>query len=141
MRVNLIKSIWITAVIAVVFLLVAASPSIAAPCAEMTAENCDSSPYHHKKASIPMCCLTADCLLSHCSLSNAADNKVLLPNRFIPNKNFCIAVPKTSVCNQTSPNLKKPLQRERPQEIPPNIYTDTEYHCRDCLSSEEPHQV
>ena len=136
MRRNPMKSILI-AVITAVLILVAA-PIVAAASMDRTADNCDSSPYH-EKASIPICCLTADCPLSHCSLSNTADNKVLLISRFIPNKNVYIALSKTSVSTEASPNPKKPLQRERSQEVP--SHTRTEYHCRNCLDSEEPHQV
>ena len=136
MRRSTMKLILI-AVITAVLILVAA-PTIAAASMDMTADSCNSSPYH-EKASIPTCCLTADCLLYNCSLSNAADNKVLLTSRFIPNKNVYIALSKTSVSNETSPNPKKPLQRELSWELPSHPYT--EYHCRNCLDSEDPHQI
>jgi len=124
------------AVITAVFILVAA-PTITAASMDMTADSCNSSPYH-EKASIPTCCLTADCLLCSCSLSNAADNKVLLASRFIPKKNVYLAWSKTSVSTETSPNPKKPLQRDPTQELP-SLF-DTEYHCRNCLDSEDSHQ-
>jgi len=130
------KPILIAVIIAVLILV--AAPTIAAASMDRTTDSCDSSPYH-EKASIPICCLTADCPLSHCSLSNAANNKVLLPSRFIPNKKFYIALSKTSVCTETSPDPKKPLQRELSQELP--SHPCTEYHCRNCLDSEEPPQV
>jgi len=125
------------AVITAVLILVAA-PTIAAASMDMTTDSCNSSPYH-EKSSIPTCCLTADCLLSHCILTNAVDNEVLLASRFIPNKNVYIALSKTSVSTEASPNPKKPLQRDPSQELP--SYPCTEYHCRNCLDSEEPHQV
>ena len=134
---NSIKSIWISVIIAVVLLLVAA-PTIAAASMNRTADNCDSDPYH-EKASIPLCCLTANCPLTHCSLSNAADNKVLIPNRSTPKENVYLAWFATSVTMETSLNPKKPLQREPAQELPSYLYT--EYHCRNCLDSEEPPQV
>ncbi len=136
MRRNPMKSILI-AVITAVLILVAA-PTIAAASIDRTTDRCDSGPYH-EKASIPSCCLTADYLLSHCCLSNAGDNKVLFISRFIPNKNVYIALSKTSVSTEASPNPKKPLQRESFQELPSHLHT--EYHCRNCLDSEEPHQV
>ncbi len=136
MRRNTIKLILI-AVITAVLILVAA-PAIAAASINRTTDSCDSGPYH-EKAAIPICCLMADCPLCHCTLSSATDNKVLLISRFIPNKDVYIALPKTSVSTEASPDPKTPLQRERSQEVP--SHTRTEYHCRNCLDSEEPPQV
>jgi len=136
MRRNTMKPILI-AVITAVLILVAA-PTIAASSMERTPDSCDPNPLH-TNSSVPTCCLTADCLLSDCSLSNTTDDKVMLTSRPIPNKNVYIALSKTSMSNETSPNPKKPLQREPSQELP--SYPCTEYHCRNCLDSEEPHQV
>ena len=130
------KSILI-AVITAVLILVAA-PTVAAASMEMTPNSCDTNPLH-TNSSIPTCCLTADCLLSGCSLSNTIDDKVLLTSRPIPNKNFYIALYRTSVSTKTSLDPQNPLQRDPTQELPTYLYT--EYHCRNCLDSEEPHQV
>ena len=137
MRENLIKSIWIAVIIAVVLMLVT-SPSTADACMDRTADNFDSDPFQ-KESTVPLCCLTADYPLSHCILTNAVDNEVLLPNRSTAKENVYIALSKTNVSTEASPNPKKPLQRERSQEVP--SHTCTEYHCRNCLDSEEPHQV
>ena len=137
MRKNSIKSICIAVIMAVVLLLVA-SPTISAASMEMTDENCDSNPYH-EGADVPLCCLTSGHPLSHCILTNAVDNEVLLTSRFIPNKNIYLTWSKTSVTTETSLNPKKPLQREPAQELASYLYT--EYHCRNCLDSEEPPQV
>ena len=136
MRMNLIKTILIIVITAVLILV--AAPTIAVASIDMTADNCDSCLFN-EEPSIPTCCLTVDCLLSNCSLSNAADNEVLLTSRFIPNKNVYIALYRKSVFTKTSLDPPKPLQREFSQESPSYIYT--EYHCRNCLDSEEPPQV
>jgi len=136
MRRNTMKSILI-AVITAVLILVAA-PTVDAVSMEMTPNSCDTNPLH-TNSSIPTCCLTANCLLSDCSLSNTTDDKVLLTSRPIPNKNFYIALYRTSVSTKTSLAPQKPLQRDPTQELPTYLYT--EYHCRNCLDSEEPLQV
>ncbi len=137
MRTNPIKSIWIAVIIAAVLLLVV-SPSVAAACMDRTADNFDSDPCQ-KEAAVPLCCLTADCPLSHCILTNAVDNEVLLPNRSTPKENVYLAWSATSVTTETSLNPQKPLQWEPAKELPSYLYT--EYHCRNCLDSEEPPQV
>ena len=132
------KPILIAVIIAAVLLLVV-SPSVAAACMDRTADNCDSNPFQ-EGAAIPLCCcLTAGWLSCNCSLSNSSDNEVLLPNRSTLEENVYMALPQTSVTTETSPNPKKPLQREPSQELPSCLYT--EYHCRNCLDSEEPPQV
>ena len=136
MRRNTMKLIWISVITAT--LLMVAAPTIAVASMDMTADNCDSGPFH-EDSSIPICCLMADCPLSHCSISNTADNKVLFFNRSTPKDNIYLAWSKTSVPTETSPNPKKPLQRELSQELP--SYLHTECHCRNCLNSEEPHQI
>jgi len=130
---NSTKTILI-AVIAAVLILVAA-PTVATASMEMAPDSCDTNPLH-TKSSFPACCLTADCLLSDCSLSNTTDDKVLLTSRSIPNKNVHVALSKTSVSNETSPNPKKPLQQAVFQEFPSSPCT--QYHCRKSLDSEEP---
>jgi len=137
MRANLIKSIWIAVIIAVVLMLVT-SPSTAAACMEMTADNFDSDAYQ-KEAAVPPCCLTADCPLSHHILTNVVDNEVILPNRSTPKENVYLVWSATSVTTETSLDPQKPLQREPAQELPSYLYS--EYHCRNCLDSEEPPQV
>jgi hypothetical protein len=137
MCVNLIKSIWIAVIIAVVLTLVT-SPSTAAACMEMTADNCDSDPYQ-KEAAVPPCCLTADCPVSHHILANVVDNEVILPNRSIPEENIYPICFATSVTTETSLDPQKSLQREPSQELPSYLYS--EYHCRNCLDSEELPQV
>ena len=136
MRGNLMKSILIVVITAVLILV--AAPTVAAASMEMAPDSCDTNPLH-TKSSIPICCLTADCLLSDCSLSNTTDDKVLLTSRFIPNKNVYTALYRKSVFTKTSLDPPKPLQREFSKELP--SYPCTEYHCRNCLDSEEPPQV
>ena len=136
MRRNSMKSILI-AVITAVLILVAA-PTVDAASMEMTPNSCDTNPLH-TNSSIPTCCLTADCLLSGCSLSNTTADKVLLTSRHIPNKNFYIALYTTSVSTKTSLDPQKHLQMDPTQELPTYLYT--EYHCRNCLDSEDPLQV
>ena len=130
------KSILIV-VIATVLILVAA-PTVATASMEMMPNSCDTNPLQ-KNFPILTCCLTTDCLLSDCSLSNTTADKVLLTSRSIPNKNFYIALYRTSVSTKTSLDPQNPLQRDPTQELPTYLYT--EYHCRNCLDSEEPHQV
>jgi hypothetical protein len=134
---NLKKSTWIAVIIAVVLMLVT-SPSTATACTEMIADNFNSDTYQ-KEAALPPCCLTVDCLLSHHSLTNVVDNEVILPNHFTPEENVYLVRFATSVTTETSLNPKKPSQREPSQELPSYLYT--EYHCRNCLDSEEPLQV
>ena len=136
MRMNLIKAILIVVITAVLILI--ATPVVATASMEMTTNGCDTNPLH-TKPSIPTCCLTADCPLTQCSLSNAVDNKVLLPSRFIPNKNVHITLHKTSVITDTSFDPQKLLQRDPTQELSSHLFS--EYHCRNCLDSEEPPQV
>ncbi len=136
MRRNTMKSILIVVITAVLILV--AAPSVAAACMDRTADNFDSAPWQ-KEAAVPLCCLTADCPLSHCILTNAVDNEVLLPNRSTPKENVYLDWSATSVTMETSLNPKKPLQREPAQELPSYLYTD--YHCRNYLDSEEPPQV
>ena len=136
MRRNTMKLILIAVITAVLIMVVA--PMVAAASMEMTPNSCDTNPLH-TNSSIPTCCLTADCLLSDCSLSKTTDDKVLLTTRPIPNKNFCIALYRTSVSTKTSLDPQKPLQQEFSQELP--SHPCTEYHCRNCIDSEEPHQV
>lgn len=136
MNVHPTKIILIAVVTALLILL--AAPTIAIASMEMTPSSCDTNPLH-TKPSIPICCVTADCLLSHCSLSNAAASEVLLPSRSTLDKNVHIGQPKTSVSTETSPDSKIPQQREPSQESPPHL--NTTYHCRNSLDSEEPPQV
>ena len=137
MRVNLIKSIWIAVIIAIVLTLVT-SPSGAAACTEMTSDNFDSDPCQEESA-IPLCCLTVDYPLSNCILTNPIDNEVILTNCSTPKENVYLVWSVTSMTTETSRNPKKPLQREPAQELPSCLYS--EYHCRNCLDSEEPPQV
>ncbi len=137
MRANLIKSTWIAVIIAVVLIFVT-SPSTAAACMEMTADNFDFDPCQ-KEAAVPSCCLTAECSLSHHILTNGVDNEVLLPNRSTPKENAYLVWSATSVTTETSLDPQKPLQRDPTQELPSHLYS--EYHCRNCLDSEEPPQV
>ena len=137
MHKNLTKSIWIAVIIAVVLTLVT-SPSTAAACMEMTADNFDSDPCQ-KESAVPLCCLTTDCLLRHHILTNGVDNEVLLPNRSTPKENVYPVCSATSVVTETSLDPQKPLQRDPTQELPTYLYT--EYHCRNCLDSEEPPQA
>ena len=134
MRRNPFKSIWIAVIIAIVLMLVT-SPSTAAACMEMTADNFDSDACQ-KEAAAPPCCLTADCPLSHHILTNVVDNEVLLPNSSTPKDNVYLVWSVTSVTTETSLDPQKPLQRDSTQELPTYLYT--EYHCRNCLDSEEP---
>ncbi len=136
MRRNPMKSIWIAVIVAVLILV--AAPTVAAASMAMTADNCDSDPCQ-KEAAVQPCCLTADYPLSHCILTNAVDNEVLLPNHSTPKENVYLAWSATSVTTETSLNPKKPLQREPAQELSSYFYS--EYHCRNCLDSEEPPQV
>ena len=133
---NFKKSILMVVITAV--LIIAAAPTIAAASVGGTTDSCDSSP-HHEKASMPLCCLIGDCPLTHCILSSAVDNNVLLPGRFIPNKNVHIALSKTSVPSETSLNPQKPFPQAPVQELP--LYLYTEYRCRNCLNSEDPYQI
>ena len=137
MRTNSIKSIWIAVIIAVVLTLVT-SPSTAAACMEMTADNFDSDPCQ-KEAAVPPCCLTADCLLGHRILTNAVDNEVILPNRFTLEEYAYLVWSTTSVTTEPSLDPQKLLQQEPTQELP--FRRCTEYHCRNCLDSEEPPHV
>ena len=137
MNANTIKPTWIAVIVATILLLIT-SPSIAAASMEMTTENCDYSS-HQGGATIPQCCLMSDYPLSHCILTNTADIKVLHTNRFIPNKIVYLAWSKTDVTTETSLNPKKPLQWTPAKELPSYCYS--EYHCRNCLNSEEPPQV
>ena len=137
MRANLIKSIWIAVVTAVVLMLVT-SPSTAAACTEMTADNFDSEVYQ-KEATVSPCCLTAECRLSHHVIANVVDSDVVLPERSTSKENIYIVWSATSVTTETSLGPQGPLQREPAQELPPCLHS--EYHCRDCLDSEEPPQV
>ncbi len=137
MRRNPFKSIWIAVIIAIVLMLVT-SPSTAAACMEMTADNFDFDPVQ-EEAAVPSCCLTADCLLSHHILTNVVDNEVIFPNRSTPKENVYLVWSATSVTIETSLDPQKPLQRDPTQELPSHLYS--EYHCRNCLDSEEPPQV
>ncbi len=136
MRRNTLKSILIVVITAVLILV--AAPSVAAACMDRTADNFDSAPWQ-KEAAVPLCCLTADCPLSHCTLTNAVDKEILLPNRSAPKENVYMALSQTSVTTETFLNPQKPLQWEPAKELPSYLYT--EYHCRNCLDSEEPPQV
>ncbi len=137
MHANPIKSIWIVIIITVTILSVA-SPHIAAASMDSAVDNCDSGPYH-EKSFVPMFCLTGDCLLDNCCLSNAADNIILPPGRFFPINNVYIAVSNTGASTVTPHNSQRPLQRYPTQEL--STYLCTEYHCRNCLDSEEPHNI
>lgn len=138
MRANLAKSTWFVAIVATILLLVA-SPSVAAASMDCTAETHDSS-HCQEGAAIPQCCcLMANCTLSYCILTSTVTNEVLLPSRLTPNENVYMAWSQTSVTTETPLNPKKPFQRDPPQELPSRLHT--EYHCRNCLNSEEPHQV
>ena len=137
MRANPMKSIWIAVIIAAVLLLVAA-PGIAAASMEKAADNCDPNPCQ-EGAVIPPCCLAANCLLSHCILSSAVASEVLPPSRLTQNEDVYPAWSPASLTPETSLNPQKPFQRDPTQELPSHLCT--EYHCRNCLNSEEPHQV
>ncbi len=137
MCVNPIKSIWIAVIIAIVLLLVA-SPGVAASSVDRTVDNLDSDSCQ-EGAAVPLCCLMADCPLSHCILTKAVNNECLLPNRSTPKENVDLVWSPTSVTAETSINPKKPFQLDPIQELPSDLFTA--YHCRNCLSSEEPSQV
>ncbi len=137
MRRNPFKSIWIAVIIAIALMLVT-SPSTAAACMEITADSFDFDPFQ-KETAVPPCCLTADYLLSHHILTNAVDNEVLLPNRSTSKENVYPVWSATSVTTETSLDPQEPLQRDPTQELLTYLYT--EYHCRNCLDSEEPPQV
>jgi len=134
---NTFKSIGIVVITAVVLML-AASPGTAAACKDMPSDNHNSGAFQIQTTALP-CCLTADCLSSSHLLTNEVDNEIILPNRSNPEENDCIVLPQTSVSTETSPNPNKSLPREPAQELPSSLYT--EYHCRNCLDSEEPLQV
>ncbi len=137
MRTNPVKSIWIAVIIAVVLMLVT-SPSIVAACTDMAANNFDSDVWQ-KKVAVPPCCLTADYPLSHHILTKVVDNEVILPNRSTPKENVYLVRSATSVTTETSLDPQEPLQRDPTQELPSYLYS--EYHCRNCLDSEEPPHV
>ncbi len=137
MKANIVRSTWIAFIVAVI-LLVITSPSIASTPMESTNGDCDYNSYQGG-ITIPQCCLMSDSPLSHCIFTNTADTTVLHTSRFIPNKIVYLAWSKTDVITETSLNPKKPLQWAPAQELP--SYNYTEYHCRNCLNSEEPPQV
>ena len=136
MRNNGTKAILILVITAV--LLLVAAPTVAVASMEMASDSCGTNPLH-TKSSIPACCLTGECPFNNCSLSNATDNKVLLPSRLIPNKNTHIVLSRTTVSNEISYNPKVPLQSEPAQELP--SYLHSVFRCRNSLDSEEPLQV
>ena len=138
MRANLTKSAWLVAAVTAILLLTA-SPSFAAASVEMTEENCGCNPCQEETAVPLCCCLTSGSLLPHCILPSAVADEVLLPSRLTPNENVYLVWSPTSVTIETSFNPKKPFQWESAQELPSYFYT--EYYCRNCLDSEEPHQV
>ena len=88
------KSILIV-VIATVLILVTA-PTVATACMEMTANNFDFDT-GQKEAAVPLCCLTADCPLSHHILTNVIDNEVILPSSSTPTENVYLVWSATSV--------------------------------------------
>lgn len=126
----------IAVITAIVILIMVPTISIAS--IEMAADNCDFSPYH-EKAPIPICCLTANCQLSYCVFTKTVDNEVLLPDQPASNENVCVALSRTTVTTEISLNPKRPLLWESLQQLPSCLFTG--YHCRNCLDSEEPHQV
>ena len=134
MRVNIARSIWVVALIAILFSLVSL-PQVAAASMEGTTDSCGSSPLH-ERSSIPTCCLTGDC--PHCVLSGPTDDEFLLATRFIQSKTVPIDVPKTSACNLISPKFNKPLRGSLPQTLPPRHCP--EFHCRNSLDSEDFYQ-
>ena len=137
MNANTIKSTCIAVIVAISLLLVT-SPSITAASMEMTTENCGYNSYQGG-AAIPQCCLLSDYPLSHCIFTNTADITVLHTSHFSPNKIVYLTWSKTGVTAETSLNPKKPLQWAPAHELPSYCYT--EYHCRNCLKSEELPQV
>ena len=134
---NLMKSIWIAVITAVVLILVT-SPNSVTACTEMTADNFNSDACQ-KETAVPPCCLTSDCLLSNHLLTNTVDNEVILPNRSTPEENGYLVWSTTSVTTEPSLDPQKLFQGEPSQELPSRPCT--EYHCRNSLDSEEPHQV
>ncbi len=137
MRANFAKSTWLVAIVAAVLLLIA-SPGVAASSMDRTDDNLDSDPCQ-KEAAVPLCCLMADCPLSPCILTNAVNNECRLPNRSTSKENVYLAWSPISVTAETSLNPKKPFQRGPTQGLPSVLFTA--YHCRNCLSSEEPSAV
>lgn len=134
MHANLIKSIWIVVIIAAILSFVG-SPALSAASMEMTDENCGCSAGQEETAIPLCCCLTSDCPLSLCISPKAVACEVLLPNRFTGNEDVSLAWSAPGVTPETSLNPKKPFQRDPTQGSPSRLYT--EYHCRDCLNSEE----
>ncbi len=137
MKANTIRPTWIAVIVAII-LLVIASPSIASASMENTNGDCDFNSYQGG-ATIPQCCLMSDSPLSHCIFTNTADTTVLYNSYYNPNKIVYLAWFKTDVTTETPLNPKKLLQWTPTQELP--SYCFTEYHCRNCLNSEEPPQV
>jgi hypothetical protein len=124
-------------VIAVVSILVAV-PAVTVASMEMESDSCGTNPLH-ANSSNPACCLIGECPFYNCSLSNAADNMVLIHSRFIPNKNIPIVLSRITVSNEISSNPKVPRQRELTQELPSDLHSV--FRCRNSLDSEEPIQA
>ena len=126
----------LVAVIIVILVLVA-TPTIAAASMDVV-DNCDSSPCRDETA-VPLCCLTANCPLSNCIITIPVTNEVPIISRSTLNEDVYVAGSQTSVTTDISPPTTKPFQRAPAQDLPSRPCT--EYHCRNCLNSEDPFRV
>ncbi len=138
MRANLAKSTWLIASVLAILLLVA-SPSMAAASMErMTEENCDFNPCQGNTA-MPLCCQASDCPLSYCISPNTSTHEVLLCSRFTANEEVCLSWSPISLAPEPPSNQPMHRQRDSILASPSDLFTA--YHCRNCLSSEEPSAV
>lgn len=135
MRAGFSKSIRLVVALATLFLVLAPVSVVAAPLT--TTESCDSTPCQDAAAN-SLCCLIS-CSLSQCSLTGALGDEVLFPGSVTNVQRLYVAVNTKGLTSQCSIDKPKTFQSVFLQE---SLFDITiEYHCRNCLISEEPPQL
>ena len=114
--------------------LVFTLPGIAAASMQMNAgletDSCRDAP------AVPICCLTGDCMVFQCILTDTAIGKYVHFTRSLPVEEICLQSPITGPADdiESEPNLSS-----QPELVPKSpSETLSEYHCRNSLSAEDP---
>jgi len=135
MHTNVLRLISIGIIIAILTMSVV--PVMASTAVDKMADHCDSNP-SHGNTSTPICCLMADCPIFHCILSSSVDDRAMLITRPVLNNNIPIAS-NTGISSESHLCYEGPSSSDLLREFPCPLVT--EYHCRNCLDSEEPYSL
>ena len=118
-------------ILLVIMLFTGATPVSAQSMDMAGAGSCHHSP-GNDMASLPLCCITADCPLSHTITASLPPS----PNQITLSKVIQLGRLNASPSGESSFDLNSPSRLDSPRQIPRPPGAD--YRCRNSLSSEEP---